>query len=1054
MKTILAVLLALSCALVARAQDPTKHDPLVDQWGGYPMLANSVEIVSVSDSLTTSKRMRFPRVLDFSTGTVLVEATPTIVDMSGPPGVSEDLWMDCLTGDFDGDMNDELLVAWVDPAGRIFLEWSSATRNKPSQQWQWNSKSLYTIWGSGGMSQIRLRAANLDGRNPLEVIVFGHHMSAGYPQVEVFGLRYDTTSRGFVGLFQDYMPSGMPFDVATGDLDGNGRDEIMHVFYRDDGSYKRMNIFQWYYTPSTGRLGFSGGTGVPGTVDQWATWKRLKVTVGDFRNIGHAEGVVSLTVTSASSGRQAFNYITYSGGVPKFQFTLPGVSPPGWTWGQGWESDAVAADLNPFKHDGDELVVAGPGEVAILKFDNAYNPYYVAGGTAKLPFLNPNAVDNRERRRFVAVGDMDPDTSNQIWVPEIVVAERKMDSTTVFRVLTPTVNVRDSITGLTQKAVISPGRKSRKTEIALGDMDGDAMRLGAPKLVGVQNFYQPIVMLNVPPTHFDTLGGRMYDICKVHGATKSEFEVSYTEKNSQASHFETEVNHSWGASAEISGGFSAFGFKVKAYAKASYERGYYGSSTVDTTTTASQVTTSYGDDWILATVTDLDFWEYPVYALGRKVGDFMVQIPNCRGTHWFSTRNVIARDWMADREVGNLFSYPSASRISAWAGANLLTSFTGKYISTASAGSWTLDLATQSIDASKLKHNVNAEVGLSVKKWGVEAKVSGKYAYEEIKTHTSTATKEVLIEVKVSDTDKSFGDTDYLVTPFIYWGQNGALVIDYAVDPSTIGDPVLGTFWDQKYLAKPDPALILPWRLDPLKGIGETDNIRLYCRSLHVSPMAPVAGDNVHITANVHNYSLKNTAGPVTVRFYLGNPAAGGIPIVGTGGFTDVTTAGPIPARERATLEMDWVLPGGLDNTARVYAVVDPANAIDEIHEDNNVGFVALRVGGAVGVEEEPAPVIPSSYTLQQNYPNPFNPATVIRYDLPTRAHVTLTVYDILGRPVATLVDDIRDAGQQHALFDGKGLASGMYLYRLEARPIDAGSFTGFASVKKMLIVR
>jgi hypothetical protein len=516
------------------------------------------------------------------------------------------------------------------------------------------------------------------------------------------------------------------------------------------------------------------------------------------------------------------------------------------------------------------------------------------------------------------------------------------------------------------------------------------------------------------------------------------------------------VTHSWGVSTELSGGFSLFGFKVEAYAKASYDAGYYGSRAVDTTTTASQVTESYGDDWILATINSYDFWEYPVYALGNKVGNFMVQIPHFKGTQWFPSRNVIARDWMADREVGNLLSYLPKDRISSWAQDNLLTTFTGKYISTASAGSWTLNLATQSIDASKLTHKVGAEVGVSVKNWGVEAKVSGRYSYDKVSTHTSTATKDVLIDVKVSDTDKTLGDTDYLVTPYLYWGQNGALVVDYAVDPSTSpsGDTLLGTFWDQKYLAKSDPAFILPWRLDSLKGIGGTANMRLYCKSLHVSPMAPSAGDTVHITANVHNYSLKNTPGPVTVRFYLGNPANGGIPIVGTGGLTDLSTAGPIPARDRATVETDWTVPSGLDNTARIYAVIDPDNVIAEIHEDNNIGFVPLRVGGAVGVEDEVAQVLPTDYVLGQNYPNPFNPTTVIQYELPTRSHVTLTVYDILGRTVATLVDEIIGAGRQHVVFDGRGLATGMYIYRLHARPVEAGPASDCTAVKKMLVIR
>ena len=151
---------------------------------------------------------------------------------------------------------------------------------------------------------------------------------------------------------------------------------------------------------------------------------------------------------------------------------------------------------------------------------------------------------------------------------------------------------------------------------------------------------------------------------------------------------------------------------------------------------------------------------------------------------------------------------------------------------------------------------------------------------------------------------------------------------------------------------------------------------------------------------------------------------------------------------------MNWLIPSGLDNTARVYAVIDPDNAISEIHQDNNVGFIPLNVVGPTGVGDEPEHPLPGQYALMQNYPNPFNPTTVILYEVPERSHVTLTIYDILGRTVETLVNDVRDAGRQHIVFNGKGLATGVYLYRLQARPIEGGLASGFTSVKKMLIVR
>jgi hypothetical protein len=76
---------------------------------------------------------------------------------------------------------------------------------------------------------------------------------------------------------------------------------------------------------------------------------------------------------------------------------------------------------------------------------------------------------------------------------------------------------------------------------------------------------------------------------------------------------------------------------------------------------------------------------------------------------------------------------------------------------------------------------------------------------------------------------------------------------------------------------------------------------------------------------------------------------------------------------------------------------------------------------------------IPAEYALGSNYPNPFNPATRITYALPDAAAVRLDIFDLLGRPVATLVDENQPAGHYAATFDASGLPSGTYVYRLQA---------------------
>ncbi|MEI7812296.1 MAG: T9SS type A sorting domain-containing protein [Ignavibacteria bacterium] len=84
-------------------------------------------------------------------------------------------------------------------------------------------------------------------------------------------------------------------------------------------------------------------------------------------------------------------------------------------------------------------------------------------------------------------------------------------------------------------------------------------------------------------------------------------------------------------------------------------------------------------------------------------------------------------------------------------------------------------------------------------------------------------------------------------------------------------------------------------------------------------------------------------------------------------------------------------------------------------------------------------------FSLEQNYPNPFNPTTVISYSIPNSSNVTVKVYDVLGRLVATLVNMAQEAGSYTVSFDGSRLSAGIYYYKIQS-----GSYT--ASQKMLLI--
>jgi hypothetical protein len=96
--------------------------------------------------------------------------------------------------------------------------------------------------------------------------------------------------------------------------------------------------------------------------------------------------------------------------------------------------------------------------------------------------------------------------------------------------------------------------------------------------------------------------------------------------------------------------------------------------------------------------------------------------------------------------------------------------------------------------------------------------------------------------------------------------------------------------------------------------------------------------------------------------------------------------------------------------------------------------------------------VVPGKFSLEQNYPNPFNPTTKIKFDIPKvnnsvqNISVTLKVFDVTGREISTLVNGKLQTGSYEYTFDAKGLASGVYFYKLTAGD--------FSSVKRLVLVR
>jgi hypothetical protein len=122
-------------------------------------------------------------------------------------------------------------------------------------------------------------------------------------------------------------------------------------------------------------------------------------------------------------------------------------------------------------------------------------------------------------------------------------------------------------------------------------------------------------------------------------------------------------------------------------------------------------------------------------------------------------------------------------------------------------------------------------------------------------------------------------------------------------------------------------------------------------------------------------------------------------------------------------------------------------NLTGTVRITNPQSRIILSNSGAGGTD------IPSTFALLQNYPNPFNPSTAIRYQLPVDSRVTVTIFNLLGEKLETLVDGTQNAGFKSVEWNAAKYGSGIYFYRLEATPAE-GSGSTFLQVRKMLLVR
>jgi hypothetical protein len=151
---------------------------------------------------------------------------------------------------------------------------------------------------------------------------------------------------------------------------------------------------------------------------------------------------------------------------------------------------------------------------------------------------------------------------------------------------------------------------------------------------------------------------------------------------------------------------------------------------------------------------------------------------------------------------------------------------------------------------------------------------------------------------------------------------------------------------------------------------------------------------------------------------------------------------GQLPGSGTSNAPLDYVYIDSLKNVSSgsIFYRLKSVNNDGSFQYNGNVEVVVSALTAVT------TPAIPNIYALSQNYPNPFNPTTTINYQVQKAGGVSLKVYDMLGREVATLVNGEKEAGHYSAMFDAAKLSSGTYIYRLQS-----GAFT---ETKKLVLLK
>ncbi len=969
--------------------------------------------------------------------------------------------MDVASGYFTKSVYENVVAAWEGPNQtiQIMIPHFDSTENR------WSSTSDLTVqgpvvpYGGGQRGRIYVRTGDFLG-NGVDQFVLGYQGADSTIHLQVYSVDDNLTPHLIASVNdEELMPTPTElarFSITTGDLNGDGQDEIIldgvEQNYNGSGNWaiytKIYEVDNSSILPKARRIVFTE----PRTYSVQAP--KFGSTAGSFiKNSKDQVAFVSAVNQSNGNNAYVFKYILESSqdlSTITYDSTKVDSTEIG-TTGSITSFSISAGDLN--KNGRDELVYDLNDIIYVYSTDDSSNLNY----RMNLGGLSGGPEDDQLSYDYMAVGDLNEDEYDDIVVEKDIYG----NGTNHFLQLAA-YSVNESLNSDSTLAIVSTDTVADNGAgsyfhyaLALGNFDGRSFHIGKPKHSELNNVTQPIVILNAPPIHFDVLNGTTYDLNNCFSGVGCDFYAEYTKSSSDTKSVQTVIHNSFnvGAGIDASGAVSVapegigasanFELKFEITLGADWET----QQTIKHTVHTSDGVKAIGDDEIFATITSYDMWEYPLYqgTDPTPYNYYLLIKPKSSSNEWFSAKSYNSRGYVPNHETGNILSYASTYDSLNKSDPEIVRNIYPVYQAAPNQvnNSKPFHFELQMSDFQQTITDSSWNAGVDFKRQALTI-VEAHYKHSEMNTQTTSIRTGIDLYAHGGLMDSLGEVAAYVVKPYVYQSKDGAFVLNYAVNPDTASVGQSPTWWQQEYGHAPDPTFVLPWFYDPEKGIVLSEEAKRYnTTDISFSDPHPTVGNKDTISTRIRNYSLVDTPTPVSVRFYIGDPNNGGIPLINANGDTVATSTGVVKVRGYTDIKFPVIIPSSVPssllyggNVVRIYAVIDPGNTISEIHEDNNMGWSVLNISGITTAVEKNPNGIPTTVKLFPNYPNPFNPTTTIHYVLPKAGNVALTVYNVLGQRVAQLVDSRQTAGNHEIRFNASQLSSGVYFYRLQANNV------------------